>query len=284
MKESQINLFQYKLQAKVVDHLGADMLLMEDPYTNEAYDFPFKSKSSISIIILSGAVECDIDINHFCSKGVGILNILPFQIVERLYFSQDFHGYCIVFSEGFNDSLNLSEKGALTSIIRRQEFCPLEGRTLEAMLKYVRMLQDILREEHPFQAEIAIHLTAAYYYALGTNIHGRSHASLSRAEEISNGFLDAVKANCRTHRDMDFYAEKLHLSAKHISTTVKEVTGLSAMKWIERQTILNAKSFLKNTDLTVSEVSEKMNFPTQSDFGKYFKRFTGMSPKEFRKR
>lgn len=54
------------------------------------------------------------------------------------------------------------------------------------------------------------------------------------------------------------------------------------MKWIERYTVLNAKSLLKTTALSVSEISDRLNFPAPSDFGKYFKKFTGYSPREFR--
>jgi AraC-like DNA-binding protein len=53
------------------------------------------------------------------------------------------------------------------------------------------------------------------------------------------------------------------------------------MKWIEEYTILNAKTLLRTTNLTVGQVSDELNFSSQSDFGKYFKRFTGISPKEF---
>ncbi|MCI1640466.1 MAG: helix-turn-helix domain-containing protein, partial [Bacteroidales bacterium] len=58
-------------------------------------------------------------------------------------------------------------------------------------------------------------------------------------------------------------------------------TGKTAMKWIEEYTILNAKTLLRTTNLTVGQVSDELNFSSQSDFGKYFKRFTGISPKEF---
>ena len=81
---------------------------------------------------------------------------------------------------------------------------------------------------------------------------------------------------------MGFYAGILCLSAKHVNLAVKSVTGENAMKWIERYTILNAKSMLKTSLLSVSEISDRLNFPAVSDFGKYFKKHTGYSPREFR--
>lgn len=54
------------------------------------------------------------------------------------------------------------------------------------------------------------------------------------------------------------------------------------MEWIEDSVILEAKTMLKHTDLSIQEITYKLNFPTQTFFGKYFKRITGMSPKQYK--
>ena len=53
-------------------------------------------------------------------------------------------------------------------------------------------------------------------------------------------------------------------------------------EWIERYVILEAKAMLRSSNLTVQQISDELYFPSQSFFGKYFKKSTGMSPKEFR--
>ena len=63
---------------------------------------------------------------------------------------------------------------------------------------------------------------------------------------------------------------------------MKTLTGFTAVEWIERYVILEAKVLLKSTNLSVQQISDKLNFPSQSFFGKYFKKVVGMSPKEFR--
>lgn len=99
---------------------------------------------------------------------------------------------------------------------------------------------------------------------------------------MADEFLKYVKENCRAHRNMEFYSSKMCISAKHLTTVVKQVTGHPASKWIEEFTILNAKMLLKTTNMTIGQISDELNFSTQSDFGKYFKHATGISPKEFR--
>lgn len=56
----------------------------------------------------------------------------------------------------------------------------------------------------------------------------------------------------------------------------------SAAEWIDDYVILEAKALLRSTNLTIQQISYELNFPSQSFFGKYFKRLTGMSPKEYK--
>ena len=62
----------------------------------------------------------------------------------------------------------------------------------------------------------------------------------------------------------------------------KDRGRLTAVDWIERFVILEAKVLLKSSNLNIQQIADELNFPSQSFFGKYFKKLTGMSPKEFR--
>ena len=66
------------------------------------------------------------------------------------------------------------------------------------------------------------------------------------------------------------------------SSVIKEKSGSSALQWIIQNVITEAKYLLDNTDLSIKEIATKLNFPTQSFFGKYFKQYVGISPKEYR--
>ena len=104
----------------------------------------------------------------------------------------------------------------------------------------------------------------------------------SRKQEVMAKFILAVSENFRTERQVSFYAEKICITPKHLSAVVKDLTGKTASDWIERYVILEAKMLLRTTDLTIQEISNKLNFTNQSFFGKYFKHQTGYSPSESR--
>lgn len=74
----------------------------------------------------------------------------------------------------------------------------------------------------------------------------------------------------------------LHISPQHLSTTVNKITGKTVTDIIAKLVITDAEAKLKSTDLTIQEIAYSLNFPDISFFGKYFKRYTGMSPKQYR--
>jgi AraC-like DNA-binding protein len=96
-------------------------------------------------------------------------------------------------------------------------------------------------------------------------------------------FLDLAQTHYKEQRELNFYADKLCLTPKHLSKVVRKTSGTTANGWIDNHVILEAKALLKSTDMTILQISEELNFPSQSFFGKYFKRCTGMSPSEYKK-
>ena len=82
-------------------------------------------------------------------------------------------------------------------------------------------------------------------------------------------------------RSVRFYAEKLNLTSNYLSGIIKDYTGKTASEWIEEYVILEAKALLKFSGLNIQQVAYELNFPSQSMFGKYFKKQTGMSPKVY---
>lgn len=86
----------------------------------------------------------------------------------------------------------------------------------------------------------------------------------------------------REERAVSFYANKLCISAKYLSAVIKDIRAKSVLALINEAVILDAKAQLKNSNLTIMQISDSLNFANPSFFTKYFKRHTGMTPKEYR--
>ncbi|MBQ9213147.1 MAG: AraC family transcriptional regulator, partial [Bacteroidales bacterium] len=88
---------------------------------------------------------------------------------------------------------------------------------------------------------------------------------------------------CRTEREMRYYAERLHVSPKYLSATVRRMTGRSVTSYIDGYAVPLLKDFLDDHRLSITQICEMMNFTTLSYFSRYCKKHLGMSPQEYRK-
>ena len=104
----------------------------------------------------------------------------------------------------------------------------------------------------------------------------------SRQEVLTEKFFEVLSKYYIKERSVAFYAEKLCLTPKYLSMTVKKVTGFPITSWMNEVVIIEAKRLLKMTDSTVLQISEELNFPNPSFFGRFFKQYAGMTPLAYR--
>jgi AraC-like DNA-binding protein len=155
------------------------------------------------------------------------------------------------------------------------------------MMQPIRIFYAILyraaaNTENPFRLQVIENLIRVFYYG-GLGIFSeRDRYNTSCNNTIVDRFMELVQEHYREERLIGFYADKLCITPKYLSKLVKENTGRSAGDWIESHVILEARAMLQSSDMTIQQISAALNFPNQSFFGKYFKRVTGMSPKQYR--
>lgn len=103
----------------------------------------------------------------------------------------------------------------------------------------------------------------------------------SRKQGIVSEFIRLVNKYFLTKRTVAEYASMMLVSAKHLSETVKEVTGVTALHIIHYRIYQEAKYWLLGSTLTMKEIAAKLNFENSSDFGRFFKRIAGTTPTRF---
>jgi AraC family transcriptional activator of pobA len=92
-------------------------------------------------------------------------------------------------------------------------------------------------------------------------------------------FKDFIK-----HRSVQYYADALNVTRKYLSEVIKNNSGKTASNWIEDIVVLEAKVLLQNKELTISQISDILNFQNQSSFGRFFKKCEEISPLEYRRK
>jgi len=268
------------------DSIGDDIILLDKPVITSVVQHPFKVDHTIAIICIKGKTEGYIDMKPCSSEGSCFITILPEHIMEYKSVSEDFSCLFIIMSKKFTDSLmpNAVERLPLFLSIRDNPVIPLNEETLEGMIQYFNMLKRVAKEkDHPYCLEVAQHLTLAFFYGTGNIFHNFSDKrQMTHHQILFEKFLNLVQTHHKEQRGLEFYADKLCITPKHLSKVIKETTGKPANDWIDEHVALEAKAMLKSTNMTIQQISDELNFPSQSFFGKYFKRVTGMSPREYK--
>lgn len=106
--------------------------------------------------------------------------------------------------------------------------------------------------------------------------------SQDRNDVIFNKFLISVYKHCHKERTVRYYADEQHLSPYYFSSIIRGKSGKSALEWIENVTMTYARQYLNDSEYSVKEIAERLCFPDQSTFGRYFRRHEGCSPSIYR--
>lgn len=104
----------------------------------------------------------------------------------------------------------------------------------------------------------------------------------SLGKQQSEAFIQLVNQKANTEHELTYYASTLCMSSHHLSMVVKRETGETAKTWIDRATVSAIQVELRYSNKTLTQLANEFNFPSLSSFCKFFKRHTGVSPRQYR--
>lgn len=272
---------------KQSESIESEFILLKDINILPEFRFPFKVDMSIAVICLKGSVKGVVDMNSYEIEAPYFHVILLGQILQYGEVSDDFEGLFIIMSKHFSDNIfphNIKERLPLYLSVKNNPIVKLSDNERDLMKTYFDMLHKVVSQKsNPNRTEIVKHLMLAFFYTSGSQLHQLDKADKKTKQELLfERFIALVQTYFKQERRVIFYADKLCLTSKHLSAVIEQTSGKSVSKWIDEYVLLEAKALLKSTNMTIQQISDELNFPSQSFFGKYFKRLTGESPKGYR--
>ena len=246
---------------------------------------PVKFAATSWIIVTRGSCRADINLVSHEIVGPSLITVRSTQIMQPTYISPDFNASVIVMSKRFMEKLFMyCGNTPIYTISTRHHVVKFPEEEMPQYESFAKSMREIMADKkNPYGTQALIFQLLLFMYKVGYKCYEPyKDEVLSRQGRMSDQFLHLVQDNFREHRFLDFYADKMKITPKHLSRTVKMQTGYTAVEWIERFVILEAKVMLKSSNLNIQQIADELHFPSQSFFGKYFKKLTGMSPKEYR--
>ncbi|MDR1347852.1 MAG: helix-turn-helix domain-containing protein [Prevotellaceae bacterium] len=268
--------------------IGNDFILLDSSVPDKsAFNCPYKLDVLVGSLIVRGSVKGLINLDEYQISAPCLITVLPGQILQLVDYSDDFSVVHVIYSKEFINTLSkfFNEKFIYHLDFHNNPVLELTGEESDSFANYYSKVRKALSDlDNPYRTEVITHITMLFFYEVSYRYHQTSERKPKTSRErLVDNFLNLVQANHAEHRLLDFYADKLCITPKYLTTLVKKQTGTSATDWIEKYVILEAKAMLKSTNLTIQQISEELNFSSQTFFGKFFRRLAGVSPSDYRK-
>lgn len=103
------------------------------------------------------------------------------------------------------------------------------------------------------------------------------------AEQLMQRFFDLMSESDSSMRSVGAYADRLCVTPNHLSFVVRQQSGQTVMQLLNAHTVLQAKVMLRHSGQPIAVISDQLGFENPPSFTRFFKRETGLTPREFQK-
>ena len=250
----------------------------------------FDLQGIILILIENGSCSLEVNMAMYELRKGGVFVAFPGQIIHLLQISKDFKPLCIACSIDMMNDLTAQVKDSLQLIqlVKQTPYQQKEKEEFEQLKKSFNHLQEKIEitknNQHRYQIIKNLVLSIAFEcfdFLIGKSLVRQGG---NRKKSLFNAFLRNVEEHHRKEHSVKYYADELFVTSKYLSSVINEMSGKTPKQWIDEYIALDAKVLLQSTDKDIQEISDELNFPDISFFGKFFKRMTEMSPKAFREK
>ena len=257
----------------------------------EIFRFPSRLNALIIGVGTEGETSLTSNLQEFRLKKDSLFIFSPKHTLQ-VQSNNRFKAHLIVIAPDFLKRINIDTKRMMPLFLQFgslpcMELTQAESQSLRSFISMVE--QELKGSETDFSSEIIGGLIAATIYKVGDILthylteHPEVDSPIhNRAEEYFRQFTELLGEHYKHERSVGFYARQLCITPKYLTTLIKRISGKSVSEWIDNYVILEAKTLLKYSNMSVQEIAYYLNFPNQSFFGSYFKRNAGMSPSQYK--
>ena len=247
------------------------------PHRKPVHDFLFLKR---------GTVSRSVNIDTYEITQNTFFFLPAYQILSNEMMSEDVQGFY-----GHFDAEVFSKKLFQKDFLQTFPFLKYNGNPIiqipDALVPIISAILERLEFEFDTGAKNGLDLISSYLLALFLEIkphhkHVNKSASAAAAN-ITQRYKEALSKHIYEYQKVLDYAHLLSISPNHLNRCVRNTMGRSAQEVLFEILLLEIKVLLKQTSLSISEIAYKLGKKDPSDFTRFFRNKTGMTPKEYRK-
>jgi len=260
--------------------------------TNDIYPYLQSEPNRIAFYAIAlcngGLYRTDINLRKYSITAGSLMILKPYQTVNMLEI-RDYTGMLLIFNKDFFLRSDADLRLLESLFFFKEETLPVvslaetDARIL--MDEFIMLRHKAARKEHPYRSEIVRNLVVNFLYEIDAFYRNRYQVSvpLSYKEELIVRFQELLLQRYKTHHDVQFYADTLHISPKYLSELLRESLGKNASELIYESLAREACILLKSTSLTVAQIAAELHFADTSAFNHFFKKHCHCTPLSYRK-
>lgn len=255
--------------------------IQEDP--NHDPKRPHRLDFFALLIVTEGTGTHQVDLKKYALRKGSVVKIAKNQ-VHAFQDDLNYQGYLVVFTEEFVlKYFSRSSIEFLSHLYNYHLSLPLVEKSSYNESFLFDSLAALKSENQYAQMDILAKLLELYLLRLDQQTQGAfTRIIKNEFHQIFTNFKNLVEKNYTETRNVKDYADWLHISPKHLNHVVREVTLNTAKTFIDQYVILEIKRSILSTDNSLKDVAFSTGFEEVTNFTKFFKKHTGLSPKEFK--
>ncbi|WP_373718499.1 helix-turn-helix domain-containing protein [Bacteroides heparinolyticus] len=273
-----------------------DYVMMTDQFQIPSLHPEEAVRMQFLLIVLcqEGYVQLDVNGKNYQLNAYDVLICLPTMVLSRIMFSPGTRIRMTGFSIQFLNRAVKKEEGMDNMFFYLNKHPiqrPCESGKPPLAHYYEQLIKGKINSvPGRFHKDILQHLFSAFFcevmsvlYEHAGKEEQQQGGGIKRGSYVFKQFLMELSKANGMHRTVNYFADRLCYSPKYVSAVIKQVSGRTAMEWINEYAIEQIKLRLKHSDKSIKEIADEFNFSNQSFFGKYVKAHLGMSPAQYRR-
>ena len=281
----KVSISRIKQEMGDVSYLSDDLVITSlDARHNTTAEYPVAIDGFSVIIMIAGEAVVSIDMKEHQVRTNDIVFFNSGSIIRTVGSSDNAAAFVLTFSESFINEVQIDLSASLPVYMRfgRSPVLQASAQDVAEIRQLFQVVKTMLQsDKERYRHEI---IRSLFLIIEINQRETHTEQKRGRSEVLFSEFTKLLEQYSKSQRNVGFYARQLNITPKSLSSAVKEVSGKTAARWIDESVILEAKALLKYSGMSIQEIAYRLNFSTQSFFGKYFKQHTGTSPSRYKRK
>ena len=259
------------------DHQAFSLMMQQKP--------PFTINDHRLGIIISGEAVINFNLQDCQLKSGTLVYVSPGTIIHPKHLSPDLRIYGMALFSNFPMPFAQGQMPSAFNGQVRDFQLPASEDDISTARHILDTIWQIVHATEDYHRPTVTALVAAlmhHYNQLFQQQVDQQASSRSREQTIFVRFLQLVTQHCAEHHQIGYYADRMCLTERYLSTIIRQTSSVTAKDWIDRALITRIKIELRHTDKPAAQIADEMHFANPSFFSKYFRRLTGMTPGEYK--